>query len=313
MRYEGMVYRPPSEARSLIIQLTIGCARNTCTFCSMYKEKKFRVRRLEEVAEDLRSAKQYYGSYVQRIFLADGDALVVKTEDLLSILKVIRQLFPRLERVSAYGAPLDVLAKTPEELKLLKEAGLDMIYIGAESGDDEILQDVKKQATAEQIREACLKLKAAGIKVSVTLISGLGGRDRLEQHAVASGRLISAVKPEYVSILTLMLEPGTPLYEQHKAGKFELLTADEVAREMVLFLENTDSQGSIFPIKSRFQLCAAGRNPEPGYAEASGTASSGNGAARLQAGGLPGTVRRGCFSCRSYRAGSRNNRKEEKI
>ena len=124
MRYEGMVYRPPSEARSLIIQLTIGCARNTCTFCSMYKEKKFRVRRLEEVAEDLRSAKQYYGSYVQRIFLADGDALVVKTEDLLSILKVIRQLFPRLERVSAYGAPLDVLAKTPEELKLLKEAGL---------------------------------------------------------------------------------------------------------------------------------------------------------------------------------------------
>ncbi len=201
---------------------------------------------MEEVAEDLRSAKQYYGSYVQRIFLADGDALVVKTEDLLSILKVIRQLFPRLERVSAYGAPLDVLAKTPEELKLLKEAGLDMIYIGAESGDDEILQDVKKQATAEQIREACLKLKAAGIKVSVTLISGLGGRDRLEQHAVASGRLISAVKPEYVSILTLMLEPGTPLYEQHKAGKFELLTADEVAREMVLFLENTDSQGSIF-------------------------------------------------------------------
>ena len=158
----------------------------------------------------------------------------MKTEDLLSILKVIRQLFPRLERVSAYGAPLDVLAKTPEELKLLKEAGLDMIYIGAESGDDEILQDVKKQATAEQIREACLKLKAAGIKVSVTLISGL------------AGRLISAVKPEYVSILTLMLEPGTPLYEQHKAGKFELLTADEVAREMVLFLENTDSQGSIF-------------------------------------------------------------------
>ena len=105
---------------------------------------------------------------------------------------------------------------------------------------------MKKQATAEQIREACLKLKAAGIKVSVTLISGLGGRSRLEQHAVASGQLISAVKPEYVSILTLMLEPGTPLYEQHRAGKFELLTADEVAREMVLFLENTDSEGSIF-------------------------------------------------------------------
>lgn len=246
MRYEGMVYRPPSEARSLIVQLTIGCARNTCTFCSMYKEKKFRVRRLEEVVEDLKEAREYYGPMIRRIFLADGDALIVRTEDLLYILKTVRELFPRLERVTAYGAPLDAIGKTPRELRLLKEAGLDMVYLGAESGDDRILADVKKQATAAQIEEACAKLKEAGIAVSVTLISGLGGRRYLEEHALASAKLISAVKPEYVSILTLMLEPGTPLYEQYRAGNFEVLTAEDVAKEMMLFLEHTDSEGSVF-------------------------------------------------------------------
>ena len=246
MRYEGMVYRPPSEARSLIVQLTVGCARNTCTFCSMYKEKKFRVRKLSEVVEDLQSAKKYYGSMIRRIFLADGDALVVKTEDLLYILKVIKELFPRVERVTAYGAPADALMKTPEELRLLKEAGLDMIYLGAESGSDKILKTVKKQATAAEIEEACKKLRAEGIAVSVTLISGLGGRSLLEEHALESAKLISAIKPEYVSFLTLMLERGTELYEQHRAGRFELLTADEVATEMLLFLKNTDSEGSVF-------------------------------------------------------------------
>lgn len=246
MRYEGMVYRPPSEARSLIVQLTIGCARNTCTFCSMYKEKHFRVRRLDEVVKDLTEAREYYGPMIRRIFLADGDALIVKTEDLLYILKTIRELFPRIERVTAYGAPMDAIGKSPKELRLLKEAGLDMVYLGAESGDDRILAEVKKQATAAQIEEACRKLKDAGIAVSVTLISGLGGRARLKEHAVASARLISAIKPEYVSILTLMLEPGTPLYEQYRAGQFEVLTAEDVAKEMMLFLENTDSEGSVF-------------------------------------------------------------------
>lgn len=246
MRYEGMVYRPPSEARSLIVQLTIGCARNTCTFCSMYKEKRFRVRNREEVVEDLRSAKKAYGSGIRRIFLADGDALVVKTEDLLYILKTIRELFPRVERVTAYGAPLDALQKTPQELGLLKKAGLDMIYIGAESGSDRILTDIKKQATAAQIEAACLRLKEAQIAVSVTLISGLGGKELLREHAVESAKLISAIRPEYASILTLMLEPGTPLYEQYRSGNFDVLTAEEVAEEMLLFLENTDSEGTVF-------------------------------------------------------------------
>ena len=246
MRYEGMVYRPPSEARSLIIQLTIGCARNTCTFCSMYKEKQFRVRRLQEVVEDLQEAKAYYGPHVRRIFLADGDALVVKTQDLLYILGEIYRIFPRVQRVTSYGAPLDVLGKSREELESLHRAGLDMVYIGAESGDDRILAAVKKQAAAAQIEEACLRLKEAGIQVSVTLISGLGGPERMREHAVESARLISRIKPEYVSILTLMLEPGTQLYEDYRAGRFQLLGPEEVAEEMRLFLSHVDSEGSVF-------------------------------------------------------------------
>ncbi|WP_418417614.1 radical SAM protein, partial [Anaerotignum lactatifermentans] len=152
MRYEGTVYRPPSEAGSLIIQLTIGCARNTCTFCNMYKDKKFRIRPLEEVAEDLEMARKYYSHIkVRRIFLADGDALIVKTKDLLYILDKCHEYFPEVERISVYGAPKDILGKTPEELKQLKDTGLDMVYMGLESGDDDVLKEVKKGVTSEEM------------------------------------------------------------------------------------------------------------------------------------------------------------------
>ena len=164
MRYEGTVYRPPSEAGSLIIQLTIGCARNTCTFCNMYKDKKFRIRPLEEVVEDLEMARSYYSRIkVRRIFLADGDALIVKTEDLLYIIAKCKEIFPEVERISVYGAPKDILHKTPEELATLKAAGLDMVYMGLESGADEVLQAVKKGVTADEMIEAGKKVRAAGI------------------------------------------------------------------------------------------------------------------------------------------------------
>ena len=247
MRYEGVVYRPPSEAGSLIIQLTIGCARNKCTFCAMFKDKQFRVRKLDEVVEDLVYARKYYEGYnVRRIFLADGDALIVKTEDLLYIMDKIHQLFPECERISAYGAPADVLLKTDEELKRLKAAGLDMIYMGAESGDDTVLERVKKGVTSEEIAQAGIKLKKAGMIVSITLISGRGGKELVYEHAVNSAKLISRIKPEYVGFLTLMVEPGTELYEEHKAGKFELLGPQEVMRELKVFVENVDSEGTVF-------------------------------------------------------------------
>ena len=247
MRYEGAVYRPPSEARSLILQLTIGCARNECTFCKMYKDKKFRIRDLDEVVEDMYMAKKYYMFDIDRVFLADGDALIVKTNDLIYIMDKIHEILPTVERITIYGAPRDVLVKTPEELRQLKEAGLDMVYMGAESGSDKVLTAVKKKATQAEIIEAGLKLKAAGIKQSITLISGLGGVENLEEHAIESAKLISAIKPEYASLLTLLIEPGTPLHHEWKAGKFHPLEGpDEIFKEMTLFLKNIDSEGTIF-------------------------------------------------------------------
>ena len=247
MRYEGAVYRPPSEAGSLIVQLTIGCARNTCTFCSMYKDKKFRVRDLNEVIEDFYIAKRYYTFGVRRLFLADGDALVVKTEDLLYILGKANELFGEtLERITMYGAPKDVLLKTDEELKALKDAGLYMVYIGAESGDNGVLKDVKKGATAEEISEAVKKLKKAGILVSMTLISGLGGRKKRVEHALNSAKLVTDCKPDYVGFLTLMVEEGTEMLEQLRRGEIELLTPSEVLEELKMFIENVDSEGTVF-------------------------------------------------------------------
>lgn len=247
MRYEGMVYRPPSEARSLILQLTIGCARNECTFCSMYKDKKFRIRNLEEVVEDIKMAQKHYIPGIERVFLADGDALIVKTKDLLYIIDKIHEILPTVNRITVYGAPKDVLVKKPEELTLLREAGLDMVYMGAESGSDKVLKDVRKNATQAEIIEAGQKLKSAGLKSSITLISGLGGVEDLEEHAVESGKVISAIKPEYASLLTLLMEPGTPLYHQWKAGEFQPLEGPEaVFEEMRLFLQNIDSEGTVF-------------------------------------------------------------------
>ena len=190
MQYEGTVYRPPSEARSLIVQVTVGCAHNTCTFCTMYKDKKFKVRPLEDILADFDEAAMLYGGHIRRIFLADGDALIVKTEMLVQILDYIWKKFPNLERVTAYGTTQDVLLKSEEELKQLKAAGLDMVYMGIESGDAQILRDVHKGVTREQISEAGRKLDRCGILCSVTLISGLGGRQRLREHAIESASLI---------------------------------------------------------------------------------------------------------------------------
>ena len=179
MDYEGIVYRPPSEARSLIIQVTIGCAHNTCGFCNMYKEKKFRIRSLAEILADLTEVSHNpYAPYIEKVFLADGDALVMKTEDLLVILDAIHRLYPGVKRVASYGTAQDILRKSEEELIRLREAGLGIVYVGAESGDNEILKYINKGVTAEQTIEAGQKLKRCGIATSVTLIWGLADAAR---------------------------------------------------------------------------------------------------------------------------------------
>ena len=246
MQYEGDVYRPPSEARSLIIQVTIGCSHNTCTFCHMYSDKKFRVRKREEILRDLEECSRDYGDYVSRVFFADGDALVVRTSLLLELLAYVKNHFPYVERVTAYGTASDVLRKSEEELRVLRAAGLEMIYLGAESGDDDILLQIRKGQTAQELIDAGRKLKRCGIKTSVTLISGLGGPEGMEKHALNSARLINEMNPEYASILSLSLRPDSPMAQEVARGERKLLTADQTVEETRIFLEHIDSPGTIF-------------------------------------------------------------------
>ncbi|MCL2436464.1 MAG: B12-binding domain-containing radical SAM protein [Clostridiales bacterium] len=237
MRYEGNLFRPPSEAYSLIVQVTIGCAHNYCTFCTAFKEKKFRVRDMKEVLEDFDMARRYY-RHVEKIFLADGNALILSNEKLVLILDYIKKLFPECERVAIYGSPQDVIRKTPEELVELRDKGMKMIYIGAESGSDKVLKDVRKGMTRAEIITAVQKIEAAGIQSSVTFISGLGGKNDWREHAIDTGTMISEMEPSYVGVLTLMVDPRADIYADIKSGKFELLSAEEVVAETALMLEN---------------------------------------------------------------------------
>ncbi|MBB6218240.1 radical SAM superfamily enzyme YgiQ (UPF0313 family) [Anaerosolibacter carboniphilus] len=235
MRYEGTIYRPPSEAYSLIVQVTIGCSHNQCTFCSMYKGKKFRIRPVHEVIRDLETARGHYKS-VKRVFLADGNALVLRTEDLKVILMRIHELFPECERVGIYSAPKDILRKSKEELKTLKELGLGIAYLGIESGSNEILKAIKKGVTSEEMIEAGRKIIESGIALSATVISGLGGIEKWREHAIESAHVINAINPQYLGLLTLLIEEGTELYNQVQEGTFQLLTPEEIMRETHLFI-----------------------------------------------------------------------------
>lgn len=239
MRYEGDIYRPPSEAYSLLVQVTIGCTHNKCTFCKMFKDKKFRVRNLEEVFEDLAWARKRY-SRVERMFLCDGDALALSNRRLMPILKYISDNFPECERVTIYGRATDILKKTDEEMKELYEAGLTMVYIGAESGSDKVLKDICKGETRQQLIDGVKKIEACGMQASVTFISGLAGKDGWEDHAIQTGTMISEMQPSYVGLLTLIVEKNVPMYKDIESGKLQLLSPDEVMAETLLMLENTD-------------------------------------------------------------------------
>lgn len=205
MRYKGKVYRPPSEAYSLIIQVTYGCSHNRCAFCDMYDDKRFALRPMEEIREDFRLARQVYRR-VERVFLADGDALMRKTDELLEILAMVYSLFPECQRVTCYASPRSLQVKTEEELRRLREGGLKM----------------------------------------VTAISGLGSRELLREHAVDTARALSAMNPEYIGLLTLMVEPGTPLERWVREGSFQVLGPAEILQETALLLDHMDSPGSVF-------------------------------------------------------------------
>ena len=236
MRYVGDIYRPPSEAYSLLVQVTIGCSHNKCTFCNMYKAKQFKVRKPEEVLEDLAWARSHYNR-VERIFLCDGDALCLANHKLLVILDYIMENFPECARVTTYGRATDVIRKTDEELRELKDHGLEMVYIGAESGSQKILDKVNKGETREELIEGVQRLEKAGIKTSVTFISGLAGPEDWEEHAIETGKMIAEMNASYVSLLTLMLQPPAPLLEDYQQGKFKLLSPEEALAETCLMLQ----------------------------------------------------------------------------
>lgn len=245
MRYKGKVYRPPSEAYSLIVQVTYGCSHNRCAFCDMYDDKQFALRPMAEIREDLETARQLYRS-VERVFLADGDALIRPAPQLLEILGWVYGLFPECERVTCYASPASLRVRTEEELRALRAAGLTMVYMGLESGCDAVLERMNKGHNAASIIDAGQKARRCGLALSVTAISGLGGTELLADHAMGTAQALSAMKPEYIGLLTLMVEPGTPLAQWVKEGSFTVPGAADILRETEIFLHYIDSEGSVF-------------------------------------------------------------------
>jgi radical SAM superfamily enzyme YgiQ (UPF0313 family) len=210
MRYEGLVYRPPSEAGSLIIQATLACPHNRCAFCSMYKDRKFRVRPIEEVFEDLDMARDLYGSdRVRTIFLADGNTAVLPTEKLVAIGEAARERFPHLERITVYGSAKFLMKKSQEQWQRVAEAGITRIHSGLESGDAATLVAIDKGVTPEQAVEAYNHVRDAGIELSVYLMVGVAGTERSREHALGSAEVLNGAPPDFIRLRTFVPSPGT--------------------------------------------------------------------------------------------------------
>ncbi len=239
MHYEDPVFRPPCEAGSLIIQVTLGCPHNRCAFCGMYKMKKYSVRDSEDVKADLRQARLMY-RHVESIFLADGNTVAMNSEKLADIIAYAKDLFPEVERISSYGGARFLKGKPVEALRRLKEAGLDIIYFGLESGDDEILSMMNKGVDSEGMIEAARRVKEAGIDLSVYILLGLGGEDLWRQHAENTARVLNAMRPDFIRPRTLALLPGFPLYEEAREGRFREASGETIMRELEVLISSLE-------------------------------------------------------------------------
>mgnify|MGYP000342475706 CR=1 FL=1 len=236
--YDTPVFRPPSEAQSFILRVTRGCAHNKCTYCNMYRGVPFQILKDEEISRQIAQAAYYGKNKVRRVFLADGDALVLPTAKLLKILQALREQFPKLQRVSSYAAPKDILRKSEEELRQLKEAGLQLLYYGMETGDDATLKAVNKGVNAEEAIEAGRRVTASGMKLSMMVILGIAGVEGSARHALATAEAINIIKPNMVSALCLMLYRGSELLDQYEAGKFNPLSPAGLMQELHLMMEH---------------------------------------------------------------------------
>ena len=237
MDYIGKMWRPPSEANSLILQTTVGCSHNKCKFCNMYKEKNFKIKNTKTIKNDIDESFQNYSNY-RRVFLADGDALIMPTSKLLKILNYLNKKFQYLNRVTTYATPKNIINKSLEDLIELRNKGLKMVYLGLESGSKKILKNMKKGTTPLQVLNAADKLKKANIKNSTTIILGLGGKNNSDLHANKTAELISKMEPEYLSALTLMVKKDAPLSKEIQNEKFKLLTPIEILKELYEIIKN---------------------------------------------------------------------------
>lgn len=245
IQYEGKLFRPPSEANSLILQATIGCSFNECAFCGMYRDKRFRVRRFEEIEREIDWASANAPG-VRKVFLADGDALIAKSSFLLRVLEKLRASFPLLRRVSVYASPQSLQVRTVDEMRALKEAGLTLYYLGIESGDDAVLTDLVKGVDAAEMVRVANKAGEAGVKLSTMILLGAGGRARSIEHATASAEVVNAIQPKFVSTLVMTPVEDTPLWERAARGEVDELTPIELARELRTFIGGLELEGSVF-------------------------------------------------------------------
>ncbi len=238
--YDTPVFRPPSEARSFILRVTRGCAHNKCTYCNMYRGVPFQILKDEEISRQIALAAHYGKDRVRRVFLADGDALVLPTAKLLKILQALCDTFPKLQRVSSYAAPKDILRKSEEELRQLKEAGLHLLYYGMETGDDITLKAVNKGVNGEEAVEAGRRVTASGMKLSIMVILGLAGKEGSKRHALETAKAINIIQPTMWSALCLMLYRGSELLDQFERGEFNPLSPAECMEELYTIMENVN-------------------------------------------------------------------------
>jgi radical SAM superfamily enzyme YgiQ (UPF0313 family) len=245
MRYRGLVIRPPSEAGSFILQVAYGCSHNACTFCPTYKGIRFEPRDLGEILEDIEEASSLVPGN-RRVFLADGNALCLAADDLKTILTALREAFPLLQRVGIYANASDINEKKEEELQELAGLGLDIVYLGLESGDDRVLERVRKKDRCDDMISAVKRARDCGMKTSIIVLLGLGGRDGSRKHAIKSAQAVSNMDPDYLSALTLMVVPGTQLYREQQAGEFILPDQMALLQELRLFLEGCELTSCVF-------------------------------------------------------------------
>lgn len=243
--YDEPLFRPPSEADSLILQITHGCSWNKCAFCEMYSSKQFKIKDEDKILEEIKSVSNLPFDY-RKVFLADGNPMVLKTSKLLTVLKAIKTYLPRIRRVTTYALPSNILSKSIEELKELKEAGLSMLYVGIESGDDEVLKLINKSENYASTVEGLLKAKEAGMKLSVIILNGVGGKKFSEQHAINSAKILNEIQPEFASSLILSFPYGENHYKSKFNGEYISMNTIELLQEMEIFISHTQLNNTIY-------------------------------------------------------------------